>query len=109
MKAFYHQIGGSVTLEVIGKPAAGKADLGKEKQVLVAGVTISKTGEAGTCTLIEDEDPKAALKAAAKAAFTAKGKDGHESLVKVASEASEASEAAKAADTEADSAEEAAK
>lgn len=123
MKALYHQISGSVELEVIGKPKDGKADLGKDKVVMVGGCLISKEPALGTCTLIKDEidaDLKAAAKAArlkatqlskaateaAKAADAAKGKDDHEALVKAASEASEA---AKVADTEADAAEEAAK
>lgn len=120
MKALYHQPGGSIQLDVIGKPKDGKADLGRDKVVLVGGVVISDTGTHGTCQLQDDVDPKAEQKAAAialrkkatalaktavdarKAADAAKGKPNEAELVKAAEDA-EAS--AKQADTDADAAE----
>lgn len=120
MKALYHQPAGSVELEVIGKPKGGLADLGREGQMLVIGVSISKAAVLGACTLVEDEDPQKAAKAAAivlrkkateaakaavnarKAADAAKGKANEAELVEAAEEAELA---AKKADTEADEAE----
>jgi hypothetical protein len=52
--ATYHQATGSITLEVIGKPKAGKVDLGRDKEVLVSGVSLSDDPIAGTCTLIDE-------------------------------------------------------
>lgn len=120
MKAIYHQDATTrITLDVL-ETKDGKATLGREKEVLVSGVVISKEAAPGTCTLVEDEDPKKALKAAAaalrkkatdaaklavnarKAADAAKGKPNEVELVKAAEEADEA---AKKADTEADEAE----
>lgn len=101
MNAKYHQADGSVTLEVIGRVKDGKADLGKGKDIYVAAVPVVEDGsQPGTCVLIEEDDPKAALKAAAKAAHqkasaaakaadAAKGKPEHEELVKAAEDAAE--------------------
>lgn len=74
MKALYTQDGGQVTLDVIGKVKDGKVDLGRGKDILVAGVPVAEDGALGSCKLIEDEDPKAAPKAAAKTAESLKGK-----------------------------------
>jgi hypothetical protein len=59
-QAQYHQASGSILLDVIGKPKGGKADLGRDKEVLVSGVTISDEATLGTCTLVEEpkKDPK---------------------------------------------------
>lgn len=120
MKALYHQPGGSIQLDVIGKPKDGKADLGRDKVVLVGGVVISDSAVHGTCQLQDDADPKAEQKAATtalrkkatalaktavdarKAADAAKGKPNEADLVKAAEEADAA---AQQADTEADAAE----
>lgn len=120
MKAIYHQDATvRITLDVL-ETKDGKATLGRKKEVLVSGVTISPDGAPGTCTLIENEDPKKAAKDAAaalrkkatdaakaavnarKAADAAKGKPNEAELAKAAEEADEA---AKKADTEADEAE----
>lgn len=58
MKAQYLQPTGTVVLDVIGKPKAGLADLGRGRDVLVKGVPISKEPKMGSCLLIEEEDPK---------------------------------------------------
>ena len=124
MKALYYQEGGHITLDVIGKVKDGKADLGRGKDVLVAGVLVAEDAKPGTCTILEDEDPKAALKAnakslrlratelskavteASKAADAAKGKPEHTELL---ANLAATQEAAKAADTAADEAEKALK
>lgn len=124
MKAQYLQPTGTVVLDVIGKPKAGLADLGRGQDILVKGVPVSTEPKMGSCFLIEEEDPKAALKAAAKAArekatqlskaaadaakaaAAALGKEGHDALAK---SAAEAAEAAKLAAAEAEEAEAAAK
>lgn len=120
MKAIYHQDASTrITLDVL-ENKAGRVTLGREKEVLVVGVPVSKDGAPGTCTLVEDEDPKKTAKAAAaalrkkateaakaavnarKAADAAKGKPNEADLVKAAEEADAA---AQQADTEADAAE----
>lgn len=56
MKATYFQPA-PVELDVIGKPKDGLADLGRGKDILVRGVTISETKAAGTCTLLKGKEP----------------------------------------------------
>jgi hypothetical protein len=53
-QANYHQAGGDIVLDVIGKPKGGKVDLGRDKEVIVAGVPVSDEDTPGTCTLIEE-------------------------------------------------------
>lgn len=85
MKANYHQVGGSIELDVIGKIKDGKCDLGRGKDVLVQAVTIAKpeTAEHGTCTLLDD-GKEAADEAAKKAADEAAKKAAEEAAKKAA-------------------------
>ncbi len=67
MKAIYHQDATTrVTLDVL-EQKNGQVTLGREKEILISGVPVSKDGAPGTCTLIESEDPKKSAKAAAEA------------------------------------------
>lgn len=69
MKAIYHQDATTrVTLDILERNG-NQVTLGREKQILIAGVPISSDATPGTCSLVEDPaDAKAKAEADAKKA-----------------------------------------